>query len=376
MKLLFIHGSNAIKEDTEGNYYTDGSYRDEVWQRYYNLANNLTVMTRKESNVYKVDIASKRFHFFDKKKYRFVEYTSDEIMEKEIMRADAIIIRVPSRVSYKAIDFAKKHRKKYLLEIVGCAFDVQWNLTGLNNKFKAIKNYLKLKMYAKEASYVLYVSNEFLQKRYPTDGNAIACSDVILECFEEDVLKTRIEYIKGKKETDSIVLCTVGSVDLKIKGQRYVIEAIAKLNKKGYNFKYCIVGGGDNTKLKEIVKKYKIEDAVEFTGMLPHSKVFDCMKKCDIYVQPSETEGLPRVMVEALSVAMPCIGSSAGGIPELIDSKYVFKSKNVGDLIKVLKKLDKDEMIKQAKKNYEMSKQFNSEILERKRKEFYNQLIS
>ncbi len=375
MKVLFVHGSKALKQDKEGNLYTDGSYSEEVWERYYKLTNDLIVMTKKEDEIYETEVAKSKFHEFNDEKYKFIEIKNDFVLEEEIRKADIIIIRVPSRTSYKAIDYAKKYNKKYLLEVVGCTLDLYWNTGKIRNKLLAIKTYIKLKRYVKEAKYVVYVSSLFLQKRYPTRGKSIACSDAVLKNFDDIALKGRIKKIENKRDNEAIVLCTVGSTDLKIKGQEYVIKAISKLNKMGCNYRYVIVGGNDITRLKAIAQKYNVEDAVEFTGMQPHSKVFEYMKKSDIYVQPSETEGLPRVMVEAISVATPCIGSNVGGIPELIDEEFVFKSKNVKSLIRILKKMNKENMKKQAIKNYEKSKEFDEKMLNKKREDFYNLLL-
>lgn len=375
MKVLFVHGSNAVKEDKEGNLYMDGSYSEEVWERYYKLTNDLTVMTKKEKEVYDVQVARNKFHKFNNEKYKFIEIINDSVLEEEVKKTDIVIIRVPSRTSYKAIDYAKKYNKKYLLEVVGCTFDLYWNTGGVKNKVTAIKTYLQFKKYVKEAEYVVYVSNVFLQKRYSTSGKSVACCDAVLKDFNDEILAERIRKIESKKDDEAIVLCTVGSTDFKIKGQDHVIKAISKLNKNGYNYKYIIVGGNDITRLKSIAEKYGVDDVVEFTGMQPHSKVFEYMKNCDIYIQPSETEGLPRVMVEAISVAAPCIGSDVGGIPELIDEKFVFKSKNVRSLMNTLKQMNKDEMVKQATKNYEKSKEFDEKVLNKRREEFYNLLV-
>ena len=92
MKLLFVHGSEAIKKDTEGNLYADGSYSNEIWERYYCLTNDLTVLTRHEKKEYSADEAKKRFHLLDNKRYKFVDYKNDDsIMEFELKSADLVI---------------------------------------------------------------------------------------------------------------------------------------------------------------------------------------------------------------------------------------------------------------------------------------------
>ena len=163
----------------------------------------------------------------------------------------------------------------------------------------------------KKAPRVLYVTNEFLQKRYPTNGEQIACSDVVLEEITDDILDKRIARIQNKTDNE-IKLCTVANVGLKYKGHEYVIRAISKLNKDNdKKYKYYLIGNGYQERLKTIAKKYGVEEDVIFLNSLPHSEVFKTLDNIDIYIQPSLQEGLPRALLEAMSRACPTIGSTA-----------------------------------------------------------------
>ena len=64
-----------------------------------------------------------------------------------------------------------------------------------------------------------------------------------------------MEKIKTKKEDEPIVLGTAAAIDVPYKGQAYVIEAISKLNKQGYNYEYQLIGTGDKTRLEKIAKE-------------------------------------------------------------------------------------------------------------------------
>ena len=110
---------------------------------------------------------------------------------------------------------------------------------------------------------------------------------------------------------------------------------------------------------------------MKIIGQIPHDEVFSWLKNIDVYIQPSDTEGLCRAIIEAMSVACPCIVSDAGGNPELINRKYVFKKGNYHELAEcLLMLLNKSELIKEAECNFRNSRNFNKELLEQRRKQF------
>ena len=290
-----------------------------------------------------------------------------------VKNVDKVIIRMPSVIGMFACDSAKKYNKPYMIEMVACPFDGYSNHTNAIGKIMAPIMFLLNRKYIKKAPNVLYVTSEFLQKRYPNNNNTLACSDVVLKEFSSNILDERKEKILKKLDTNNIIVSTVASVGLKYKGQEFVMEAISKIKEK-VNKKYKIAGAGDDTRVWNIAKKLEIEDNVEFLGSLTHDKVFDLLDNTDIYIQPSLQEGLPRALIEAMSRACPAIASRTGGIPELLDQKYIFEKKNVKQLFKLLENLNKEELIIQAEKNFNKALEFESEKLNKKRAEFYKSL--
>ena len=65
------------------------------------------------------------------------------------------------------------------MEVVGCPWDAYWNYS-LKGKIVAPFATYMMKRRVKSAPFVLYVTNKFLQKRYPTKGKKINCSNVEL----------------------------------------------------------------------------------------------------------------------------------------------------------------------------------------------------
>ncbi|HHX23455.1 MAG TPA: glycosyltransferase family 4 protein [Thermoanaerobacterales bacterium] len=74
-----------------------------------------------------------------------------------------------------------------------------------------------------------------------------------------------------------------------------------------------------------------------------------------------------------MSRGCPCIGSKAGGIPELLNNTFIFSIGNIKELANILVSLDTEKMIKQAKRNFEFSKGYAKEIIEKRRKEFFQE---
>lgn len=299
-----------------------------------------------------------------------IECEVDEILNN----VDTIIVRMPSIIGMFACDSAKKKNKPYMIEMVACPWDGYTNHTHWAGKLMAPIMWYLNKRYIKNAPKVLYVTNKFLQKRYPTKGEAIACSDVVLNEFDDTILQKRLEKINSMKNVDVVKIGTIASVGLKYKGQEFVMKAMAKLKKQGKKFEYYLAGGGDDTRLKKIAINLGLEKEVHFLGSLPHNEVFELIDNMDIYIQPSLQEGLPRALIEAMSRACPAIGASTGGIPELLDEKFIFKKKSVNELTKILMYIEIDELKNQSIKNLNKAEEFNNKSLNEKRNAFYKNI--
>ena len=107
-------------------------------------------------------------------------------------------------------------------------------------------------------------------------------------------------------------------------------------------------------------------------GILSHNQIFDELNKMDIYIQASLQEGLPRSVVEAMSVGLLCIGARTGGIPELLDNRWLVNRKSVEDIVSSLESVDAQTMEEQAKANIEKAKAYQDFILESNRIKFFD----
>ena len=293
----------------------------------------------------------------------------------EIKKVDLVIARLPSLIAYRAIDYAKKNGKPYFAESMTCPWDAFWN-HGFSGKLIAPYMYFKMKNVVKDSNYALYVTDEFLQKRYPCKCRSTSASNVRLTASDDEILNKRLARIEAFDE-NNIKIMTSASVDVIHKGHKYVIKAMGKLKKQGINVTYYAVGSGDRSRLMNIAKKCGVLEQMVFMGFCTHDVVFEQLDNIDIYIQPSLQEGLPRAMIEALSRGCPALGAKTAGIPELVNPECVFKRKSAAGIVNAIKRIScKDKLLKSAKENFEKAKEYSDANLNKKRNSYYEYVIS
>lgn len=114
---------------------------------------------------------------------------------------------------------------------------------------------------------------------------------------------------------EELRLLFAGSLTHK-KGIDLLIEAISQLQHR--NLQLVIAGeGSQRSMLEELVVSGQLGRQVSFVG--PRDDLPDFMEWADCLIVPSRWEGLPMVILEAMSVGLPVIATSVGGIPEVIE---------------------------------------------------------
>jgi len=295
------------------------------------------------------------------------------IIEQMVKGKDLVIGYAPSLSAEEAQKAARKYGIPFMTFLVGSSWDILIHHRRLLAKIMAPVRFFSTRKLLSNSEYAHYVTRQFLQKKYPTKGKALGCSDINLGEFDLDALQRRKNKRNNMASSSEIKLITVGSIDAGYKGQEFVMEAIAKLKKRGDSrYHYYLIGGHKGERLRQISQKLNIEDRVHFLGVKNIEEVFSWLDQCDIYLQPSLTEGLPRSVIEAMSKALPCIGFQAGGIPELLESQYVLKPKDIDGIVSALLKLDnEDEYQRAAKRNFIEAQKYDHKILQKQIQDFY-----
>lgn len=125
----------------------------------------------------------------------------------------------------------------------------------------------------------------------------------------------------------SPLILAVGRL-LEKKGLSYLLQACKMLKDKGYDFTCCIVGEGPlRQSLDQEIRELRIGDRVELYGAATHAQVVEMFQQATISPLPciidkhGDRDGIPNVLVEALSMGVPVVSTPVSGIPELITSE-------------------------------------------------------
>ena len=103
------------------------------------------------------------------------------------------------------------------------------------------------------------------------------------------------------------------------KGQVLLVQACARLRDEGLDFSLTLVGDGpDRSRIEPLIAHLRLGDRIHLTGALNQQAVRAHFERADIFVLPSLAEGIPVVLMEAMSSGVPCVSTPVNGIPELI----------------------------------------------------------
>jgi glycosyltransferase involved in cell wall biosynthesis len=103
------------------------------------------------------------------------------------------------------------------------------------------------------------------------------------------------------------------------KGQHLLLDALRQLLDQGRNVHLRLAGNGpDESSLRAHAARLGLADQVIFEGPVNQDRIRSLYAQADLFCLPSFAEGLPVVLMEALSMGIPCVTTAITGIPELI----------------------------------------------------------
>jgi len=176
----------------------------------------------------------------------------------------------------------------------------------------------RLKKYYQQVDHFFFVSEPtkasfakvipFDEKRSTVYYNPIDKQDIL----EKANAECSVMFAKEK-----INLLTVGRLSSE-KGQDMIPEITRRLLDKGYDICWYLIGDGDTRcEIERLIYKMQVEDSVILLGV--QTNPYGYMKACDLYVQPSYTEGYSTTICEAAILGKAIVGTKpSGGIRDQI----------------------------------------------------------
>lgn len=378
MDLVFITDARFVKASNQMIYSLDSATTNVLWERYLKEFDNLIVMARVlEDSCYVINdgllAIRDRVTFIELPYYVGpselirVYFPLRKKIVNNIIAGRAYICRwgQVASIAYKKL---LMKNIPYAVEVIGDPYDV-FAPGSFKHPLRPLLRYISyngLKKNVAKSSAALYVTKYKLQERYPVQNGIfnISASDVVLS------KKDFVLAPKTLSKKDSYNMISVGSLAQMYKSPDIVLKAICLLKSQGINVKLVWIGDGKFRKeMIKLSKSLGVDDRVDFVGQIPPQNVRTFLGKSDIFILASRTEGLPRALVEAMSMGLPCIATKVGGIPELLSNDVLISPNNVEELAAQIKKMVEncDFANRQAKSNLERSHDYSSEILERNR---------
>jgi glycosyltransferase involved in cell wall biosynthesis len=230
-----------------------------------------------------------------------------------------------------------------------------------------------LRLHCREAFAAAYVTAHALQRRYPpgAGAHAIHCSDVELPPAAIAERPRQASAANGRPRT----LVMVGTLAQLYKAPDVLVDAVARCVQGKLNLRLAFVGDGKHRKeLEARAAAEGLNGRVDFLGQLAAGEaVRAVLDRADLFVLPSRQEGLPRALVEAMARGLPCIGSTVGGIPELLAAEDLVPPNDVEALAGKIREVvsDPQRMASTSARNLEMARQYRQEVLDKRRSDFY-----
>ena len=113
------------------------------------------------------------------------------------------------------------------------------------------------------------------------------------------------------------ILC-VGQLAV-AKAHHMLIDAVGRLAAKGRNVRLTLVGEGpERGSLEKAIAESDLGEVVHLAGPCNHDRVIEYYRQTDAFALASFAEGVPVVLMEAMTMEIPCVATWITGIPELI----------------------------------------------------------
>jgi len=250
-----------------------------------------------------------------------------------------------------------------------------------------LRSFKSAKMNKYKADYVNKINTRYIaisnqiKKHWNNEGLSSHYFETIYNIFQPYQLdEISSNEIPLMTDYDGYKIIYVGRF-ADFKGIPFLIDTFYQLIIDNYDARLYLVGDGDEeSKIRKKVSALNLEEHVIFFGYQKNTSSY--IKNADLLVLPSNNEPFGRVLLEAMYIGTPAIGTKSGGIPEIIEDGINGLLVDYGD-IEALKKsiiiILKNEQVRRGiiKEGYEtINSKFCVETYQEKLENVYDTLLN
>ena len=362
-----------------GEVYTRLSFPYQYWQDYLTYFDEVVIVARVEE-VSNVDSAFQKVSGPGVKVFDFPYYVGPyqllKVLPKIILRSrqvakcyDFFLLRSGNVTNFVWL-FAFLYKKKYLREFPGNIKEGVAGVAGRGLVSRVLASFLDsfARLQGRYSCANSFVS-EYCRSLYGSSR-----PDYVFSSFQvAEVLSRKDDYsLTGAQP----VVVSVGRLEGE-KGHADLVRSLALLSQNGLLVKLVLIGDG---RQRQALERLCVEVGVdcEFLGSITdRERLFDTVCSADLFVLPSHTEGMPRALLEAMAMGMPCVGTNVGGIPEVLASGDLvepFSSRSLADRIEeFIEDIDRRQVAGARNRKVAHSK-YGAEVIREKKFAFWGRL--
>lgn len=265
---------------------------------------------------------------------------------KEGIRSVSILTKKKIRV----INYIKNCDSKY---IVSTRYDFSALLSKYGND-NSVKITQEHHYHNNNKRYINILKNKYYNIDY-----LFALTKTLEDDYKKFLIKNKhtkvvlvpnmLYYIPSKQsKLDKKNIITISRLDY---GKRNddIIRAFSKIKEKDWKL-YIIGDGKEFNNLNKLINDLNMNDRIILTGYKNKEEIEEYMLKSSLFLMASETEGLPMVLLEAMSYGIPCIAYEiASGVNDIIDNNkngYIIKNRNEEEYIEKIEKVINDSKLR------------------------------
>lgn len=230
-----------------------------------------------------------------------------------------------------------------------------------------LHDYLHRKLYARGINKLRAVvaPTQRILDVYIENGITLPKTKMVVPNFVDERICKPVSY--DEKNNDAIYVGTIG----RHKGIPTLLKAFEKAHL-------------DNERLVLVGRSVDCEpegDGVVYLGELNLNSVYEAMAHSKVLLLPSEwDEAFGRVLVESVFNGTVCIGSNAGGIPEVLgyNDKYIFEAGNIEELsekITMVLKSNKEDYHAMLEEQHDIMKRFSRDSVISEWKKLISEMV-